>query len=71
MKQKVFAICDMEEAYALRLTEYMLERIRLPYTLHLFTEVEELQKFAQQEKIEILLIAESALRMLQEEYVRQ
>ena len=61
----------MEEAYALRLTEYMLERIRLPYTLHLFTEVEELQKFAQQEKIEILLIAESALRMLQEEYVRQ
>lgn len=61
----------MEEAYALRLTEYMLERIRLPYTLHLFTKVEELQKFAQQEKIEILLIAESAFRMLKEEYVRQ
>ena len=71
MKQKVFAICDMEEAYALRLTEYMLERIRLPYTLHLFTKVEELQKFVQQEKIEILLIAESALQMLKEEYVRQ
>ena len=71
MKQKVFAICDMEEAYALRLTEYMLERIRLPYTLHLFTKVEELQKFSQQEKIEILLIAESALRMIKEEYVRQ
>lgn len=71
MKQRVFAICDTEEAYALRLTEYMLERVRLPYTLHLFTKVEELQKFAQQEKIEILLIAESALRMLREEYVRQ
>ena len=71
MKQKVFAICDLEEAYAFRLTEYMLEKVRLPYTLHLFTKVEELQTFAQQERIEILLIAESALRMLKEEYVRQ
>lgn len=71
MKQKVFAICDVEEAYAFRLAEYMLGKIRIPYILHLFTKVEELQKFAQQERIEILLIAESALRMLREEYVRQ
>lgn len=71
MKQKVFAICDTEEAYAVRLTEYMLERIRLPYTLHLFTKAEELQRFAEQEEIEILLIAESALKMLKEEYIRQ
>lgn len=71
MNQRIFAICDTEEAYAIRLTEYMLERVRLPYTLHLFTRVEELQKFVQQEKIEILLIAESALRMLREEYVRK
>ena len=71
MTQKIFAICDLEEAYAFRLTEYMLEKIRLPYTLHLFTKVEELQIFAQQERIEILLIAESALKMLKEEYVRQ
>lgn len=71
MKQKIFAICDTEEAYALRLTEYMLEKIRLPYALHLFTQVEELQKFMQQEEVEILLIAESALKMLREEYVRQ
>lgn len=71
MKQKIFAICDTEEAYAIRLTEYMLEKIRLPYALHLFTQVEELQKFMQQEEVEILLIAESALRKLREEYVRQ
>lgn len=71
MRQKVFAICDTEEAYAVRLTEYMLERVRLPYTLHLFTKVEELQRFAEQEEIEILLIAESALKMLREEYIRQ
>lgn len=71
MRQKVFAICDTEEAYAVRLTEYMLERVRLPYTLHLFTKVEELQRFAEREEIEILLIAESALKMLREEYIRQ
>lgn len=71
MRQKIFAICDTEEAYALRLTEYILEKVRLPYTLHLFTQVEELQRFAQEEEIEILLIAENALKMLKEEYVRQ
>lgn len=71
MKQKIFAICDTEEAYAIRLTEYMLEKIRLPYALHLFTQSEELQKFMQQEEVEILLIAENALKQLREEYVRQ
>lgn len=71
MKQKIFAICDMEEAYAFRLMEYMLDKVRLPYNVQLFTKVEELQRFAKQEEIEILLIAESALRMLKEEYVRR
>lgn len=71
MKQKVFAICDIEEAYAFRLTEYMLEKVRLPYTLHLFTKVEELQNFIQRQRIEILLIAESALQMIREEYIKQ
>ena len=55
MKQKIFAICDMEEAYALRMAEYMLEKIRLPYALHLFTKVEELEKFMEEEEIAILL----------------
>lgn len=71
MKQKIFAICDMEEAYALRMAEYMLEKIRLPYALHLFTKVEELEKFMEEEEIAILLIAESALELLRAEYVRE
>ncbi len=71
LRQKVFAICDMEEAYAFRLMEYILEKVRLPYTFHLFTKVEELEKFAAQGEIEILLIAENALKMLQEEYIRR
>ena len=71
MREKVFAICDTEEAYAFRLTEYMMEKIRVPYTLHLFTKAEELQKFAMHEKIAVLLIAQNALRALREACVRQ
>lgn len=71
MRQKIFAICDMEEGYGIRLMEYLLEKVKIPYTLHLFTEVEELQKFAGREEIEILLIAESALNLLKIEFLRK
>lgn len=64
------AICDTEEGYAFRMAEYILEKVKLPYTLHLFTAVDELKKFAGREEIEILLIAESAWRMIREEFVR-
>ena len=69
MKQKIMAICDTEEGYAFRMAEYILDKVRLPYTLHLFTAVEELKKFAGREEIEILLIAENAWRLLREEYL--
>lgn len=71
MTHKIMAICDTEEGYAFRMAEYLLEKVRLPYTLHLFTAVEELEKFAGREEIEILLIAESAWRLIKEEYVRK
>lgn len=70
MKHKIMAICDTEEEYAFRMAEYILEKVKLPYTLHLFTAVEELKKFAGREEIEILLIAENAWRMIREEFVR-
>lgn len=70
MKHKIMAICDTEEGYAFRMAEYILEKVKLPYTLHLFTAVEELEKFAGREEIEILLIAENAWRMIREEFVR-
>ncbi len=70
MKHKIMAICDTEEGYAFRMAEYILEKVKLPYTLHLFTAVEELKKFAGREQIEILLIAESAWRMIREEFVK-
>lgn len=71
MKQKIMAICDTEEAYAFRLAEYVLEKGRLPYAFHLFTEVEKLQNLMEREEIALLLIAESALKFLKEEYVKQ
>ncbi|MDE7358299.1 MAG: hypothetical protein K2N39_02500, partial [Lachnospiraceae bacterium] len=71
MKHKIMAICDTEEGYAFRMAEYLLEKVKLPYTLHLFTAVEELEKFAGREEIEILLIAESAWRLLREAYIRE
>lgn len=71
MSQKIMAICDIEEGYAFRMAEYMLEKVRLPYTLHLFTAASELQKFAGREQIAVLLIAENALKLLKQEYIRQ
>lgn len=71
MRQKIMAICDTEEAYAFRLAEYVLEKGQLPYAFHLFTDVEKLQELAKEEEIAVLLIAESALKRLKEEYVRQ
>lgn len=71
MSRKIMAICDIEEGYAFRMAEYILEKVRLPYTLHLFTAASELEKFAKREEIAVLLIAESALRLLKQEYLRQ
>lgn len=51
--------------------EYMLEKIRLPYALHLFTQADRLEEFVSRKKIEVLLIAESAWKLLKEEYIRQ
>ncbi len=71
MKQKIMAVCDTEEAYAFRLAEYVLEKGRIPYAFHLFTEVEKLQDLMEREEIALLLIAENALKLLKEEYVKQ
>lgn len=64
MKQKIFAVCDMEETYAFRMAEYIADKVPMPYTLHLFTKTDELQPFLERQEISILLIAESAIRQL-------
>ena len=64
MKEKIFALCDLEENYAFRMAEYITEKVPMPYVLHLFTKTDELQIFMKKHKIFILLIGESAIRKL-------
>ncbi len=45
MKEKIFALCDLEESYAFRMAEYITEKVPMPYVLHLFTKTDELQIF--------------------------
>lgn len=71
MKQKILAVCDTEESYAYKLTEYLIEKVRIPYAVHLFTEADRLREFIAKTKVEILLIAESVLKRFEEEAVRQ
>lgn len=64
MKQKIFALCDLEESYAFRMAEYLVEKVPFPYLLHLFTKTEELEKFLENQEISVLLIGEGAMRRL-------
>lgn len=64
MKEKIFALCDLEESYAFRMAEYITEKIPMPYELHLFTQTEELQIFMEKHEIFILLIGEGAISRL-------
>lgn len=64
MKEKIFALCDLEENYAFRMAEYITEKVAMPYVLHLFTKTDELRTFMEKHKIFILLIGESAIRKL-------
>lgn len=64
MKQKIFAICDLEEAYAFRMAECIADKAALPYTLHLFTKTNELQPFIDRGDVSVLLIGESAINQL-------
>ncbi len=64
MKQKIFAVCDLEETYAFRMAEYIVDKVTMPYALHLFTKTDELQPFLDRQEISVLLIGESAMRQL-------
>ncbi len=64
MKKQNFAICDLEESYALRLMECLTERRSVPFTILAFSEVESLRKFAKENPVEILLISD---RMMAED----
>lgn len=64
MKEKIFAVCDLEEDYAFRMAEYIMDKVSMPYELHLFTKTDELQPFLERQEISILMIGENALHQL-------
>lgn len=56
MESKILVICDTEKQYAIRLMEAFCERKNLGFQVHAFSDMKELEGFAAQTKIEILLI---------------
>ncbi len=66
MKQKILAVCDLEETYALRMAEYLTQKASVPYSLHIFTKTAELENFMKKNDIFVLLIGESAAGQLKE-----
>lgn len=61
MKKSILAICDLEEAYACNLTEYIRERKNTPFEVMAFTNLESLSEFAQKNHIDLLLISTQAM----------
>ncbi len=56
MNTKVLAICDEEKQYAVKLVEAFCQKKNLGFQIYAFSDVEELEKFAARNQIEILLI---------------
>lgn len=61
MKKDIFAICDPEAAYALRLTEFIQERQGTAFEIHAFTNVKSLCEFAAGHEVSLLLISTRAM----------
>ena len=60
-KKKVFAICDLEEAYVVRLADYLNRQSQMPMQVLAFTQLDRLKEYAQDNPIEILLISSDAM----------
>jgi len=61
LKKDIFAICDPEAAYALRLTEFIQERQGTAFEIHAFTNVKSLCEFAAGHEVSLLLISTRAM----------
>lgn len=61
MKRHIFAVCDMEEAYAYNFMEYLNHKKSIPFEIQAFTSAEHLLHFARECPIEILLISDKAM----------
>ncbi len=62
MSYWVMAICDVEQAYAYRLMEYMNKKEKNPFIIKAFTTVEALIEYEKEHSVEILLISDQAIQ---------
>lgn len=58
MKRKQIAVCDREQDYTLRFTEYANRRKDPVFTVHGFTSCRELADYAKEHPVDVLLISE-------------
>lgn len=61
MKKNIFAVCDLEVDYAHNFMDYLNCKRSIPFEIQAFTSVEHLIKFAEKQRIEILLISDKAM----------
>ncbi len=67
MKKEIFAVCDLEASYALKLMEFIQEKQGAAFEVQAFTKVKSLCEFAQNHEIALLLIsAQAASREVRE-----
>lgn len=60
MENKLLVLCDPEEDYALHMADFLRRKKDMDWDVRIFTGLDELLKFCQEETIEILLVAETA-----------
>ncbi len=65
LTKKILVLCDLDETYAFRMAEYVTEKGKIPYALHLFTKPEKLKAFLEENETAALLISEGAWKELQ------
>ena len=61
MDVKMLAICDTQKRYAMKLMEAFCGKKQLDFQIHVFSGIEELEQFAKNRPIEILLISGSLM----------
>ena len=54
----ILAVCDTEEAYASKLTEYINRKEAFPFQARFFSNIEKVREFCQRQEIEVLLLSE-------------
>lgn len=61
MKKNIFAVCDLEAAYAYNFVEYLNRKKTIPFEIQAFTNVKNLMDYGKNISIELLLISDKAM----------